>query len=80
MAHSKKKAAILTVATSLLITAAEVFASQRYIEAAILIGIAAVLFGLYERFNFKEIPFDQQQLEDFAEEGAEEVNDRIDSK
>lgn len=80
MTHSKKKATILTTASTLIGTAAIRIAAGNYIEATILVGIAAVLFAAYEHFNFKEIGVGANTIEDAAEQVADDAEKEIDSR
>lgn len=75
MPHSKKKAGILTTATSTAGASIASISSGAYVEGAALLAISGALFALYERYQVKEIEFNSSQ----AEQAAEFVSDTVDS-
>lgn len=69
MPHKKKKAGILTLATTLIGTGASAASNQLYVEAGVFFALSAILFLAYEELNIKEV--------DFAVEDAERVADGV---
>lgn len=80
MPHTKKKASILTTATSLVGFAVMSFSSGDYVAGGILLTTSLALFGLYEFFQIKEIPVDADEITGGAETIADGINDRIDDE
>ncbi len=80
MSHSKKKAAILTTATSLVAYAAAALSAGNHIEAGVLLAISAGLFGLYEYFQVDEIPVSEDQLRNAADQAADAIEEKTSQK
>jgi hypothetical protein len=80
MTHSKTKASILTVASTIIATAAIRIAAGSYVEAGILVVIAMALFGAYEYLNFKEIPVDAGTITEASEQVADDIESEMNSR
>lgn len=80
MKHTKKKATILTVATTIVGSGAIRTAGGHYIEAGILFLVAGALFGAYEYLNWQEIPVDAETIEDGAEQIADDAGEALEKE
>lgn len=79
MPHSKKKAAILTTATSLIAIAMTTISAGNTIEGVVLLVMSGALFALYEFFQVDEIPFETDDLETAAEVASDEINEQLEA-
>ena len=75
MSHSNKKVGVLATATSTVGAAVASISNGAYVEGAVLLLIGIGLFVLYERYQVKEIAFNQSD----AQNAAEVVSDTVDS-
>lgn len=75
MSHSNKKVGVLATATSTVGAAVASISNGAYVEGAVLLVIGIGLFVLYERYQVKEIAFNQSD----AQNAADVVSDTVDS-
>ena len=80
MPHKKKKAGILTVATSLVGAGASAVSNGMYIEAGVFFAMSAGLFLAYEHLNIEEVNFAVKDAEKIADHVGEAVEDELNKK
>lgn len=77
MAHTKKKAGILSVGTALIGAGMSSVSSGLYIEASVFFAMSTGCFLGYEKLNIKEVDFAVEDAERIAETVGSTVDDQI---